>query len=859
MFERFTEEARKTIIFALKEAQNFDQVAIEPEHILLGLFKVKEPSTISILSKVGITEEDIAEAVEKLPKEQNISINEPVGESILVLSSNTKNLLEMALRESFSYHHPYVGVEHILLALFKTNKGPVHDFMESKKISSESAVQVALDEFVERSTDYDELEEDEYYEEQPGGPIHQPGIMLPPNVVKGNSQQKSFLEEFAVNLNKRVVDGKVDPVVGRSKEVERLIQILSRRTKNNAILLGNPGVGKTAVVEGLVQAIINKKVPPSLQDKKIYSLDLSSVVAGTKYRGDFEERFKKIIQEVQNNGNIILFIDEIHSVIKAGTSEGSMDAASFLKPPLARGELQTIGATTFDEYQKHFQKDKALDRRFQAIHLDEPTIEETVEILKGVRNNYQSFHHVKISDNALLAAAILGERYIVDRCLPDKAIDLMDEACSRLKITALSQNKTFEKLTKSLDKVSLSKAKAIEEENFERAAKLRDKETKIEKQKMDFVNQFGTNGTFIATVDEDDIKSIVSQWTGVPVTALSTSEAEKLHNMEELLNHSVVGQTEAIEAISNAVRRGRAGFGDEHRPTGSFLFLGASGVGKTELAKQLAKFLFNSEEALISFDMSEFSEASAVSKFLGSTPGYIGYDEGSLLAKKIKTNPYSVVLFDEVEKAHPQVLNILLQILEEGRITDGSGNLIDFRNTVIILTSNVGSSNLVDKKNSIGFNTLTDTEMEINKKNNISSEMKKYFRPELLNRLDEIVVFNTLKKENIYSIIDLMLSDLRSKLKKNHNIKFTLTTSAKEFLAKEGYDKANGARPLRRAIQKYIENHLADDIITGKWINGDTIVINYSDKEKKLTFKKKATSKPKTVKVEKKVAAIVHK
>src|SRR5918911_1057541 len=731
-------------------------------------------------------------------------------------TERARQVVVLALREALSLGHNYIGTEHILLGLVRENEGVAARILldfdaDSEKIRNEVIRMLS----------------------GPGGRRGQAqGAGAPAGAGATGDPKKSskLLDQFGRNLTKLAADGKLDPVVGRETEIERIMQILSRRTKNNPVLIGEPGVGKTAVVEGLAQRITNADVPELLKGKQIYTLDLAALVAGSKYRGEFEERLKKVMKEITQRGDIILFIDELHNLVGAGAAEGAIDAASILKPALARGELQTIGATTLDEYRKYLERDAALERRFQQIRVDEPSVDDTVQILRGLRDRYEAHHRCKISDEALRAAAMLSDRYIQDRHLPDKAIDLIDEAASRMRIKTMSAPPRYRELEDEIEKVRKDKEDAIEAQEFEKAASLRDKERKLTQKKRELEENWRAEegSSEQPEIGEEEIADIVSMWTGIPVFKLTEAESQKLIRMEDELHKRVIGQEEAVVAVSKSIRRARAGIKDPKRPTGSFIFLGPSGVGKTELARTLAEFLFGDEDAMIQVDMSEYMEKHSVSRLVGSPPGYIGYDEGGQLTEAVRRKPYSVLLLDETEKAHPDVFNILLQILEEGRLTDAQGRKVDFRNTIVIMTSNIGAAT-ISKNQSLGFGVGDETGLSYDEmKDRIMGELKKVFRPELLNRIDEVIVFHKLTKDEIMVIVDLVLRRLREQIAE-HEAAIELTEDAKELLVEKGYDPTMGARPLRRAIQRVIEDPLADFVLGRSLEPGSTILVERKD------------------------------
>ncbi len=800
MFERFTERARQVVVLAQDEARALKHNYIGTEHILLGLLREEEGLAARVLESLDITVEEVRAQVARI-----VGQGDEVTTGQIPFTPRAKKVLELALREALSLGHNYIGTEHILLGLVRENEGV--------------AARILLD----FDADAEKIRNEIIRMLSGPGRRQQGGA-----AAQGEKSKSSkLLDQFGRNLTKLAAEGKLDPVVGRQTEIERVMQILSRRTKNNPVLIGEPGVGKTAVVEGLAARISANEVPELLKGKQIYTLDLAALVAGSKYRGEFEERLKKVMKEITQRGDIILFIDELHNLVGAGAAEGAIDAASILKPALARGELQTIGATTLDEYRKYLERDAALERRFQQIRVEEPSVDDTVLILRGLRDRYEAHHRCKISDEALQASAVLADRYIQDRHLPDKAIDLIDEAASRLRIRSMSAPPRYRELEDEIEKVRKDKEAAIENQEFEKAASLRDKERKLTQKKRELEENWRASaegGEEQPEVGEEEIADIVSMWTGIPVFKLTEAESQKLIRMEDELHKRVIGQHAAIEAVSRAIRRARAGIKDPKRPTGSFIFLGPSGVGKTELARTLAEFLFGDEDAMIQVDMSEYMEKHSVSRLVGSPPGYIGYDEGGQLTEAVRRKPYSVILLDEIEKAHPDVFNILLQILEEGKLTDSQGRKVDFRNTIVIMTSNIGAGQIA-KNQSLGF-TLGDEQglSYEDMKGRVMSELKKVFRPELLNRIDEIIVFHKLSKDEIKTIVDLVLKRLREQMSL-HEASIELTDEAKELLVEQGYDPAMGARPLRRAIQRLIEDPLADFVLGRSLEPGSTILV----------------------------------
>jgi ATP-dependent Clp protease ATP-binding subunit ClpC len=809
MFERFTERARQVVVLAQEEARTLKHNYIGTEHILLGLLREEEGLAARVLESLDITVERVRAQVVRI-----VGSGEEVTSGQIPFTPRAKKVLELALREALSLGHNYIGTEHILLGLVRENEGVAARILldfdaDSEKIRNEVIRMLS----------------------GPGGRRQGQSGGAAAGAGAGSSgegkKSSKLLDQFGRNLTKLAAEGKLDPCVGRETEIERIMQILSRRTKNNPVLVGEPGVGKTAVVEGLAQRITSSEVPELLKNKQIYTLDLAALVAGSKYRGEFEERLKKVMKEITQRGDIILFIDELHNLVGAGAAEGAIDAASILKPALARGELQTIGATTLDEYRKYLERDSALERRFQKITVEEPTIDQTVEILTGLRDRYEQHHKVQITDEALRAAGELASRYISDRFLPDKAIDLIDEAASRMRIKSMTSPPANRELEGEVESTRREKEAAIEAQEFEKAAALRDKERKLtnKKRELEQAWESGESGER-PSIGEEEIADIVSMWTGIPVFKLTEAETQKLMRMEDELHKRVIGQHPAIEVISKAIRRSRAGLKDPKRPTGSFIFLGPSGVGKTELARTLAEFLFGDDEALIRIDMSEYMEKHAVSRLVGSPPGYIGYDEGGQLTEAIRRKPYSVLLLDEIEKAHPDVFNILLQILEDGRLTDAQGRTVDFRHAIVIMTSNIGAAEIA-RNTPLGF-AVSDDETGItydDMKNRIMGELKKVFRPEFLNRIDDVIVFHKLQKEEIKQIVELLLLRIRESMAERE-LQLELTEPAKDLLVDKGWDPAMGARPLRRAIQRYIEDPLADFVLREQLTPGATVVVD---------------------------------
>jgi len=797
------------VVLAQEEARMLNHNYIGTEHLLLGLIQEGEGVAAKALESMGISLEAVRNQVEEIIGRGSSA---PTGH--IPFTPRAKKVLELSLREALQLGHNYIGTEHILLGLIREGEG------------------VAAQVLTKLGADLDRVR-NQVVQLLTGAA----GTKEVTQAGEAPAQSNLLLDQFGRNLTQLASQNKLDPVIGRDKEIERVMQVLSRRTKNNPVLIGEPGVGKTAVVEGFAQKIMNNEVPHILTGKQLYTLDLGALVAGSRYRGDFEERLKKVVKEIRSRGDIILFIDELHNLVGAGAAEGAIDAASILKPALARGELQTIGATTLDEYRKHLEKDAALERRFQPIMVEEPTVDHTIDILKGLRDRYEAHHRVAITDDALVAAARLASRYISDRFLPDKAIDLIDEAASRLRIHAMTAPPDFRDMEEKLQQVRQEKQAAITAQEFEKAAGLRDKEKEIigdmDKLEEDWKIPMGSHQL---QVTDDDIADILSSWTGIPVSQLTEEESSKLLRMEEALHERVVGQNEAVIAVSRSIRRTRAGLKDPKRPGGSFIFLGPSGVGKTELARTLAEFLFGDESALIQIDMSEYMEKHAVSRLVGSPPGYVGYEEGGQLTEAVRRKPFSVVLLDEIEKAHPDAFNMLLQILEDGRLTDSQGHKVDFRNTIVIMTSNLGARD-ISKGTSLGFTTRKEGGMDYDKmKDRVLSELKKTFRPELLNRIDDVIVFHELSHGEIKQIVDLLMQRVKDQLAEQ-DIEIILSDDGKELLVSEGYDPMYGARPLRRAIQKLIEDPLSEKVLAKEYMPGSTILIA-TDKDGRITFEK---------------------
>ena len=809
MYERFTERARKVLFLSQQEAKRLGHNYVGTEHLLLGLVAEGEGVAAQALQTIGINLQKVRSEVEKI-----IGSGDAPYLGDVALTPRAKRVLELALDEGRQLGHNYVGTEHIILGLIRESEGVAAQVLKNMGADLEKVRKQVLS--------------------QLGGGAQSP--------VGGGPQATQTLNQFGQDLTELARIGKLDPVIGRENEIERVIQVLSRRTKNNPVLIGEPGVGKTAIAGGLAQKIIRGDVPEVLKGKRVVTLDMGGLIAGTKYRGEFEERLKKVMDEIRSAGDVILFIDEMHTLIGAGAAEGAIDAANILKPVLSRGEMQCIGATTLDEYRKHVEKDAALERRFQPIMVGEPTKEESVAILHGLRDRYEAHHRVKITDAAINAAVNLADRYITDRFLPDKAIDLIDEASSRVRLKATIDPPDLKDLEGKVKAAQNEKEAAIQNEEFEKAARLRDEEqqlrAELEAQRRDWRSKRDLDEP---QVTEEEIAQVVSSWTSVPVTRLREEETERLLKMEEILHQRVIGQDEATGAVARAVRRARAGLKDPKRPIGSFIFLGPTGVGKTELGRALAEALFGDESAMIRLDMSEYMERHTVSRLLGAPPGYVGYEEGGQLTEKVRRKPYSVVLLDEVEKAHPEVFNVLLQVLEDGRLTDGHGRTIDFRNTVLIMTSNVGA-NLIEKAGTIGFRAATEdrTEDEYRgMKDRVMEELKRTFRPEFLNRVDEVIVFRALSREQISAIVELMLKAFGRQLAEK-GMHLEVTKEARDLLAKEGFDPTYGARPLRRAIQRMIENPLAEEILAGR-VKVDDEVVAEADGER-LVFKARKTA-----------------
>ena len=823
MFEKFTDKARKVMSLAQEEARSLGQLYVGTEHLLLGLIKEGEGVAAQALASLDVSYDELLATVKGMvqPDEQ------AVPEGHIPFTPRTKRVLEAAYSETIRRGQTYISTEHLLLGIVRESNGVAMEALGRLGVSGD-AVRNAVNELSAASED-----------DAARPPMEE--VRMGQGFAPSMDKDKSVLQEYGRDLTQAAADGKLDPVIGRDAEVERVMQVLARRQKNNPLILGDPGVGKTAIVEGLAQLIASGNVPEVLRNKQIWTIDMAAMVAGSKYRGEFEERMKRVVNEVRDSeGKQILFIDEIHTVIGAGSAEGSIDAASILKPPLSRGEIQVIGATTADEYRKHLQKDSAFERRFQPVNIGEPSVEDTLTILEGLRERYEEHHHVKYVPGAFEAAVNLSNRYVQDRFLPDKAIDIIDEAGARTRVHKVEVPPEIAAIDEELAQVRTEKSEAVSAQEYERAAALRDHEKALDSRRAELEKAWREElDKNVVSVDAQDIADVVSDITGVPVSNLTEAEASKLLRTEDALHERVIGQAEAVSAVSRAIRRSRSPLKDPRRPGGSFVFLGPSGVGKTELAKSLAEFLFGSEDALITFDMSEFMEKFAVSKLVGAPPGYVGYDEGGELTKAVRRKPYSVVLFDEIEKAHPDVFNILLQILDEGRLTDGQGRKVDFANTVIIMTSNVGARQ-ISSTGPMGFSSdgsLSDKEI----KSRVMSELKKLFRPEFLNRVDEIVVFQSLKQDELRQIVDLMVRDLRDRLI-DQGMSISLTDAARDLVAQEGTDPVYGARPLRRAIQTLIEDPVAERLLEGGWGAGDIIMVDAEDG--KLTFTKGAGQIP---------------
>ena len=803
-FEKFSERARRVLSLAQEEAQRFNHNYIGTEHILLGLVRENEGTAAKVLGGLGIELNKIRSAVEFIIGKGDTAASGEIG-----LTPRAKKVIELAVDEARRLNHHYIGTEHLLIGLMREGEGVAAGVLES--------LGVTLDKVRGETNTV----------------LNKGGRSSKGRSTSKASTKTPTLDQLGVDLTEKANDGKLDPTVGREKEIERVTQILSRRTKNNPVLIGEPGVGKTAIVEALAQRIASDDVPGTLQGKRLVTLDMGSLVAGTKYRGEFEERLKKVIEEIKSAGNCVLFIDEIHTMVGAGAAEGAVDAANILKPSLARGEMQTIGATTLDDYRKYVERDPALERRFQPVRVEEPSVDETVEILRGVKEKYEEHHQLEISDSAIQSAASLASRFIADRFLPDKAIDLIDEASSRVRIHHSMAPLSVKEATQVLDGVRKEKDEAISGRQYEYTAELRDREVSLSEKLEDIKKEWEEEkGDQHPIVEEGNIEEVVSMWTGIPVTRLAAAESERLIKMEEVLHKNVIGQEEAIETVSKAVRRARSGLKNPKRPTGAFIFLGPTGVGKTYVVKKLAEFLFGSEDSMIRLDMSEFMERHAVARLVGAPPGYIGYDEGGQLTEAVRRKSYSVILLDEIEKAHPEVFNILLQIFDDGHLTDSKGRKVDFRNTIIVMTSNIGSD-LIRQDRSLGFNARTegsqDEEVAYTRmKDNVLDEVKHFFRPEFLNRIDGTVVFHALSREHMEDIVNILMQEVSSNLLEK-GISLEVTDSAREWLAEEGYDPTFGARPLRRLIQDTVEDKLSDAILAGEIGPADTAIVDMDE------------------------------
>jgi len=801
MFERFTDRARRVVVLAQEEARMLNHNYIGTEHILLGLIHEGEGVAAKSLESLGISLEGVRSQVEEI-----IGQGQQAPSGHIPFTPRAKKVLELSLREALQLGHNYIGTEHILLGLIREGEG------------------VAAQVLVKLGADLNRVRQ-QVIQLLSGYQGKEP-VESGSRGESGTPSTSLVLDQFGRNLTQAALEGKLDPVIGRAKEIERVMQVLSRRTKNNPVLIGEPGVGKTAVVEGLAQAIVNGEVPETLKDKQLYTLDLGSLVAGSRYRGDFEERLKKVLKEINTRGDIILFIDELHTLVGAGAAEGAIDAASILKPKLARGELQTIGATTLDEYRKYIEKDAALERRFQPVQVGEPTVEHTINILKGLRDRYEAHHRVSITDSALVAAATLADRYINDRFLPDKAIDLIDEAGARMRIRRMTAPPDLREFDDKIADARREKESAIDAQDFEKAARLRDKEKQLVAKRADREKQWRSGDLdVVAEVDDEQIAEVLTNWTGIPVFKLTEEETTRLLRMEDEIHKRIIGQEDAVKAVSKAIRRTRAGLKDPKRPSGSFIFAGPSGVGKTELAKSLANFLFGDDDALIQIDMGEFHDRFTASRLFGAPPGYVGYEEGGQLTEKVRRKPFSVVLFDEIEKAHQEIYNTLLQVLEDGRLTDGQGRTVDFKNTVLIFTSNLGTSD-ISKAVGLGFTQSNAEGSNYERmKLKVNDELKKHFRPEFLNRIDDVIVFHQLTTDQIVQMVDLMIDRVGNQLR-NKDMEMELTDQAKSLLAKRGFDPVLGARPLRRTIQREIEDQLSEKILFGEIGPGQIVAVD---------------------------------
>jgi len=813
MFERFTERAKSTLMFAQKESQKLQHGYIGTEHILFGIASVEGASS-NILNEAGVTKELIHEMIEETLGRGNSMV---IGAGQIALTPRTKRLLDTSFKQARAIGQNYISPEHMLLAILDEEEGVAFAILQNLGVDIPKLRNDITQSFSNQAIQGDN---------------------------EGRGQEKSVtpnLDLYGKDLTEMARDGKLDPVIGRGEETERILEILSRRTKNNPVLIGDPGVGKTAIAEGLAQRIVKGNIPELLKDKKVIALDLSQMLAGAKYRGEFEERLKNVMTEIKSAKNIILFIDEIHTIVGAGGAEGAIDASNILKPALAKGEIQTIGATTIEEYRKYFEKDSALSRRFQPVQVGEPTKEEAILILHGLRDKYEAHHRVKITDEALIASVEMSDRYITDRFLPDKAIDLMDEAAAKVRIQNLTAPPDVKSIEEELKNIQKEKEESVSLQDYEKAAKLRDKENELKKTLESSKNKWksGSIGTSGLVVTEEDIAQVVSRWTKVPVKKLTEKESEKLLNLENILHERVIGQDEAVNSISRAVRRARVGLKDPNRPIGSFIFLGPTGVGKTELSKALAIAMFGSEKAMVRIDMSEYMEKHSVSRLIGSPPGYVGYDEGGQLTEAVRRNPYSVILFDEIEKAHPEVFNVLLQILEDGRLTDGKGKTVNFKNTIIIMTSNVGAST-IRKQKTVGFSIAEDRHLEQyeSMKENILDELRQQFKPEFINRIDDIIVFHSLTDDDLDKITGLMLKDVANRIAERE-IYLKFSDETVKFMTKSGSDTVYGARPLRRAITKELEDTLSEEMLKGNIVRGDEVLVELKDN--KLVYTKIGT------------------
>ncbi len=811
LFDRFTERTQKVLFYAQQEAQSFKHGYVGTEHILLGILKEENGTSKKSLNSMGVTIDNVKYLIEEYEGKGDMELTR----NEIPITPRTKRLLESSLAEARSLGHNYISPEHILLGLIKESEGVAFTILSNLGV------------------DFDRLRK-EIINSMAGEQSSQEN-----QSGSTDNQGTPTLDQFGRDLTEMAREGKLDPVIGREAETQRVLEILCRRSKNNPCLIGEPGVGKTAIAEGLAQKIVSGNIPEILKNKRVVTLDLASMIAGSKYRGEFEERMKKVIEELRTSGQVILFIDEIHTIVGAGAAEGAIDASNILKPALSRGEIQCIGATTIDEYRKYIEKDTALERRFQPVTVGEPSAEEAVLILRGLRDKYEAHHGVKITDDAIEAAVVLSDRYITDRFLPDKAIDLIDEAAAKVRIQSLTAPPDLKNIEEEIKRMDKEKSDAINMQDFEKAARLRDKEKELRNKFEDLSNNWKktTGGVFGQIVAEPQIAAVVSKWTNIPVEKLTEKESERLLKLEEILHNRVVGQNEAVKSIAKAVRRARVGLKDPKRPIGSFIFLGPTGVGKTELSKALAEAMFGDENSMIRIDMSEYMEKHTVSRLIGSPPGYVGFDEGGQLTEKVRRNPYSVILFDEIEKAHPDVFNILLQILEDGRLTDGKGKTVNFKNTIIIMTSNVGAST-IKKQKSLGFaiNSNAASSGYEKMKNNIMEDLKGTFRPEFLNRIDDIIVFHQLEEQDLKRIVKLMLKSVEERLKEQ-NIHIAFNEEAEDYLTKEGFDLVYGARPLRRAITKAVEDKLSEEILMGNVKKDDNIIVSVENNE--LVFKKK--------------------